>query len=36
MMHAGMDGKHLFAIPVQSNDPTQPSKTLQVASDWGP
>ena len=26
MMHAGMDGKHLFEIPVQSNDPTLPLK----------
>jgi hypothetical protein len=36
MMHEGMDGKHLFEIPVRSNDPTQPLKKLQVASDWGP
>ncbi len=35
-MHEGMDGKHLFEIPVQSNDPTQSLKKLQVASDWGP
>ena len=35
-MHAGMDGKHLFEIPVTTNDPTQQIKKLQVASDWGP
>ncbi len=33
-MHEGMDGKHLFEIPVTTNDPTQPVKKLQVASDW--
>lgn len=33
-MHAGMDGKHLFEIPVKTNDVTQPLKKLYVASNW--
>jgi hypothetical protein len=34
-MHEGMGGKHLFEIPLSTNDPTQASKRLLVASDWG-
>lgn len=33
-MHEGMDGKHLFQIPVQTNDPKRPEVDLQVASNW--
>jgi hypothetical protein len=36
VMHEGMDGKHLFEIPLQTNDPTQPLKKLQAASNWVP
>jgi hypothetical protein len=35
-MHEGMAGKHLFLISVKSNDPTNISKALYVASDWEP
>jgi hypothetical protein len=35
MMHAGMDGKHLFEVLVQTNDPAQGTQKLLVASDWG-
>lgn len=33
-MPAGMDGPHDFRIPLQTNDPSQPSKELVVLSDW--
>ncbi len=33
-MNAGMDGPHDFRIPLQTNDPSQPSKELVVLSDW--
>ena len=36
MMHEGMDGPHLFEVPVQTNDPKQPEVKLQVASNWVP
>ena len=36
MMHGGMGGKHLFRVHVKTNDPTQPEKTLDVASNWVP
>ncbi|MBI5029290.1 MAG: hypothetical protein HZB51_02095 [Chloroflexi bacterium] len=36
VMHEGMDGKHLFEIPVKTSDPTQPVKKLQIASNWIP
>ncbi len=35
-MHAGMDGKHLFEIELKTNDPTQVTKKLLVASNWVP
>lgn len=35
-MHEGMDGKHLFEIPLKTNDPAQPLKKLYVASNWVP
>jgi hypothetical protein len=35
-MHEGMAGKHLFLISVKTNDPTNISKALYVASDWVP
>ena len=34
MMHEGMGGQHLFRIHVKSNDPQQPERTLDVASNW--
>ena len=34
VMHPGMDGKHLFEIALKTNDPTQSSKKLLIASDW--
>lgn len=33
-MHEAMGGKHLFEVPVQTNDPMQPEVNLQVASNW--
>ncbi len=35
-MHEGMGGKHLFEIPLKTNDSTQPTKNLLVASNWVP
>ncbi len=35
-MHEGMDGPHLFEVPINTNDPKQSEVKLQVASDWGP
>ena len=36
MMHAGMDGKHDFAIHMKTNDPSNPELLVHVLSDWGP
>ena len=36
MMHEGMGGKHLFEIPIKTNDPTQQAKALQIKSNWIP
>ncbi len=36
VMHPGMDGKHLFEIELTTNDPTQPTKDLLIASNWVP
>jgi HYDIN/CFA65/VesB family protein len=36
MMHAGMDGKHDFAIHLETNDPKTPELLVHVLSDWGP
>jgi hypothetical protein len=36
MMHAGMDGKHDFAIHLKTNDPVNPEVLVHVLSDWGP
>lgn len=33
-MHEGMAGKHLFEVPVFTNDPKEPELKLQVASNW--
>ncbi len=35
IMPPGMDGKHLFEILLRTNDPTQQSKSLRIASNWG-
>lgn len=36
MMHEGMDGKHDFAIHLETNDPVNPELLVHVLSDWGP
>ncbi len=36
MMHEGMDGKHDFAVHLQTNDPDNPDFLVHVLSDWGP
>ncbi|MBI4790763.1 MAG: hypothetical protein HY782_27355 [Chloroflexi bacterium] len=36
VMHEGMGGRHIFDIPLQTNDATQKAKTLRVVSIWGP
>lgn len=36
MMHPGMDGKHDYAIHLQTNDPAAPDLIVHVLSDWGP
>jgi hypothetical protein len=35
-MHAGMEGRHDFRIPITSNDPDEPKKELRVVSNWVP
>ena len=34
MMHGDMGGAHDFRVHLQTNDPQQPDKTLQVLSNW--
>ncbi len=36
VMHQGMEGKHLFEIQVKTNDKEQATKSLRIASNWGP
>lgn len=36
MMHAGMGGKHNFAVHLITNDPTQPDVVVNVLSNWAP
>lgn len=36
MMHEGMGGPHEFRVPVETNDPANPERTLVVRSTWGP
>ena len=36
MMHAGMDGPHDFAVHLNTNDPEQPEKIVNVLSNWVP
>ena len=33
-MHPGMDGKHTYAVHIQTNDPTQPDLVVKVLSNW--
>jgi hypothetical protein len=33
-MHEGMGGKHLYRVYLKTNDPAQPERTLDVASNW--
>jgi hypothetical protein len=35
MMHEGMDGKHDFAVHLETNDPVNPELLVHVLSDWG-
>ncbi len=35
VMHQGMEGKHLFEIPLKTNDKEQSTKNLRIASNWG-
>ncbi len=34
MMHPGMDGKHDYAVHIQTNDPAQPDLIVHVLSNW--
>jgi hypothetical protein len=36
MMHAGMEGKHNFALHLVTNDPLQPDKIVTILSNWIP
>ena len=36
MMHAGMEGRHNFAVHLVTNDPAQPDKVVSVLSNWVP
>ncbi len=36
MMHAGMEGNHVFAVHMVTNDPVQPDKIVRVLSNWVP
>ena len=33
-MHPGMDGKHNYAVHIQTNDTTQPDLVVNVLSNW--
>jgi hypothetical protein len=35
-MHAGMDGKHNYAVHLVTNDTTQPDRVVNVLSNWVP
>jgi hypothetical protein len=36
MMHAGMEGPHLFRVHIPSNDPQNPDTTADIKSNWVP
>ncbi len=36
MMHAGMDGPHVFAVHLRTNDPARTDVVVKVLSNWGP
>ncbi len=36
MMHPGMDGKHDYAVHLETNDPESADLVVHVLSDWGP
>jgi hypothetical protein len=36
MMHAGMDGRHNFAVHLKTNDPVNPDFVVNVLSNWIP
>jgi len=33
-MHPGMDGKHVFAVHIKTNDPSQSDLVVHVLSNW--
>lgn len=33
-MHPGMGGPHLFRIPLRTNDPVEPERSLTIRSYW--
>jgi len=33
-MHEGMEGPHLFILPIQSNDPREPNKLIKIKADF--
>jgi hypothetical protein len=36
MMHGEMGGKHDFRLQLKTNDPTEPTKEVQIPSNWVP
>ena len=36
MMHPGMDGKHDYALHIETNDPDTPDMIVHILSNWGP
>ncbi len=36
MMHAGMEGRHNFAVHLVTNDPVRPEVIVTVLSNWMP
>ena len=34
LMHGEMGGKHDFRLHLETNDPTQPNKEIQILSNW--
>jgi len=36
MMHGDMGGKHDFRLVLKTNDPAEPTKEVQILSNWVP
>ncbi len=36
MMHGDMGGKHDFRVHLDTDDPAQPDRTVEVLSNWVP